>query len=152
MFSKYDRLTWRGFRFNRRTVRMLKWAERRSGVPIRIAQGSFNKGGVAASAGTHDGSSVDIKVIHLSKSQRVALIHALKDAGFAAWVRKPPVFGWHIHAIPTGDAQVSSAAAVQVRSYDRHRDGLAGDRHDPTYRPSPKMGFSFLRNRPVRRK
>jgi hypothetical protein len=131
---------------------MLKWAEKKAGVKLNIAQGSFNAGGVSASAGTHDGSAVDIGLWGVSKKDRVKIIRALKDAGFAAWVRRPPSFSWHVHAIPFRDPHVSRSAAAQRRDYDRRRDGLAYNLPDRTYRPKRRRTWGWVRNRPVKRK
>lgn len=153
MLGRYDRVTFRGFRFNRKTVRMIRWAERRAGFKFTIAQGSFNAGGVAASAGTHDGSALDVGAAGLSRERRTAIVHALKDAGFAAWYRSPADgFAPHIHAIPLDDKQVSSAARDQLVQYDLRRNALANNAPDRTYRPSPRVRWSYTLNRPVRRK
>lgn len=153
MLRRYDKITWRGFRFNRKTVRMLKRAEKLCGFRLPIAQGSFNKGGVSASAGTHDGSSVDIAGAGFTRAQRVAAVHALKKVGFAAWWRDSRNgFSPHIHAIPFDDRQVSDAARGQLVSFDLHRNGLANNAFDKTYRPKPKVRWSFTLNRPVKRK
>lgn len=149
-----ERITWCEARFNRRTVRMLKWVEKKSGSPLRIAQGSFNKGGVRASAGTHDGSAVDIGTAHISKAQAEHILKWMKRAGFAAWLRTPNQgFDPHIHAIPFGDPDVSPSAAQQRKDFDAGLDGLAGRRKDPNpWRPRVKRSFSFRLRRPIPRR
>ena len=107
-----------------------------------------------ASAGTHTGpGALDIGAAGLSKTQRVAAVHALKNAGFAAWYRRsvPGLWGPHIHCVAFGE-KCAPGAQAQKGSYDRHRDGLAGDGYDKTYRPNPKVKWGYLRKRPVRRK
>lgn len=154
LLPAYGRVPFRGFNFNRRTVAMLRWAEKRSGVAISIAQGSYNAGGVSASGGTHDGGgAVDIRCRHLTSTQRKRLVVALKDAGFAAWHRPAVtgVWGEHIHAIAIGDRDLSRQAASQVISYDAGRDGLRGNRVDSSYRPAPRVRFSYLLGKPVKR-
>lgn len=154
LLPAYGRVYWRGFRFNRRTVAMLKWAEKRSGVAISLAQGSYNAGGVAASGGTHDGGgSADVRCRHLTSAQHKRLLTALKDAGFAAWHRPavPGVWGEHCHLIAIGDKDLSRQAAAQVVSYDAGRDGLRGNRVDPSYRPAPRVRWSYALGKPVKR-
>lgn len=152
--TPYQRVSWRGVTLNRRTRDAVLWAEKKSGVRVVPAQGSYNKGGVAASGGTHDGGgAIDCSVRGLSTSQRNALVRALKDAGFAAWYREPlpGVWGAHIHAIATGDKELAVGARAQVLSFDAGKDGLRGNRPDPTYRPSPRVTWSWLLRKPVKR-
>lgn len=126
---------------NTRTIEMLAEAERYLAAhggcdPARartsnIVQGSYNKGGVAASAGTHDGGGViDVRCVDLSTSARRALAMALRHAGFAAWIRHPPLFPYHIHAVAIGDPSLSPAARQQVPAYFNGRDGLADNGPD----------------------
>jgi hypothetical protein len=145
------RVRYRGYTVSARIRDMLKWAEAKSGSTVAIAQGSFN-GTVSASGGTHTGEAVDLRVRHLTSGQRVKLVHALKDAGFAAWYRAevPGLWGPHIHAIPFGGA-VSSAARSQLVAFDAGRDGLRGNRLDRTYRPDPRVKWNYDKGRPVRR-
>jgi len=152
MLRPYDRVTFRGHRFNRRTKRMILAAEKLAGFQFHIAQGSFNRGGVAASAGTHDGSSLDVGMAGVPTARRVAAVHALKSVGFAAYYRSPAQgFSPHIHAIPIGDREVSSSAAAQVRDYDHRRNGLANHGPDNTWRPAHPVRWAFWRNRAVPR-
>lgn len=119
---------------NRRTARMLAEAERLGGA-LRITQGSYNRGGVAASAGTHDGGGVlDLSVRALTLTQINRRVHALRTVGFAAWHRPalPGLWGPHIHAVAVGTRDLAPIAARQVAALRRGRDGLAGhglDRH-----------------------
>lgn len=151
----YDRVAFRGFTFNRKTKRMILWAERHAGVgQFHIAQGSFNGSKVSASAGTHSGSSLDVGMAGVSTADRVKIVHALKLAGFAAWYRRPVpgLWGAHVHCIPFADHDVKDPTAkAQLAAYDNHRDGLAGNKPDTTFRPSPKRRWGWLRNRPVTR-
>lgn len=154
MLRPYDRVQFRGVTVNRRTKRMLRKAEKRADVgPFPMAQGSYNGGRVSASAGTHDGGGVvDIGLAGMSRSYRVKVVHALKDVGFAAWVRRPPTFDWHIHAVAFGDKEVSPEARSQRIQFDARLNGLANWAGDDTYRPKPKKGFSFILNKPKVRK
>jgi len=152
------RTTWKGYTFTRRTARALRWVETRASVgPLQIAQGGFNKGGVAASSGTHDLDSVDLRTKHLTHHQKLTLLRKMRQAGFAAWLRP---YNWdganggeHLHAIPAGyPKDISGGAQSQVLAYDAGRDGLRGNRVDANpYRPNPRVRFSWLQNKPVPR-
>jgi TP901 family phage tail tape measure protein len=109
VLDDYSRVTYGGKTFNARTVRMLKRAEESYGSNFGFYQGSYSTG-VSASKGTHDGGgAVDIKPpANIDKA-----LKALASAGFWAKWRgsmNPP----HIHALATGDAQLSSAARRQL--------------------------------------
>ena len=122
------RISWRGKTFNRRTVAMVEAAENRCKSTFGILQGSYNKGGVTESAGTHDGGgAVDIDVATQSPAQRRAVVTAMRQVGFAAWLRTPAQGNWpvHVHAIAVGDKELSRGAAHQVAEYRRGRNGLA---------------------------
>ena len=152
-FLPYGRVGWRGVTLNRRTIDALQWVEKRAKVPLSPAQGSYNRG-VGASAGTHDGGgAIDLRVGAYSEAQRIAVVRALKDAGFAAWYRAavPGLWGAHIHALLIGDKEMAAGARSQVLSYDAGRDGLRGNRPDPTYRPKPRKQWSYTLGRPVTR-
>ena len=148
-----DRVRYQGHIVSRRIREMLRWAEDKSGVTVSIAQGSYRGSSAATASGsTHDREAVDLRVRHLSTGQRVKLVRALKDAGFAAWYRRelPGVWGPHIHALPIG-GDLSSSARNQVRSFDAGRDGLRGNRIDRTYRPDPRVKWNSDKGKPVRR-
>jgi hypothetical protein len=132
------------------------WRERGKHVKkIRLAQGSFSNS-VGASAGTHDGDAVvDIRTtgVGLSTSETTALNKALRDAGFASWIRDqrdgmPP----HIHACLIADPEMAPGAKAQVGDFDKGLNGLrnrAKDRN--SYRHKPKIRFSWLQGKPVPR-
>jgi len=127
-----------GHVLNQRTAAMLKRAEAILGEDLHVMQGSYNAGGVSASAGTHDGGGA-VDVSPTNHPDRV--VHALRQAGFAAWHRTPSQGPWteHIHAIAVGDPELSSGAAQQVTDYINGRDGLAGHGPDdgPRFVPVP---------------
>ena len=146
---------YRGYVLDERTIAMIEWAEKKAGFRFRISQGSYNEGGVAASAGTHDGGgAVDFSVRLLLPNKRKRMLNALKDAGFAAWFRKERKGVWtqHIHAIAIGCIDLAPLAKKQVKDYDNRLDGLAGRRVDLSYRPNPKVKFSLIKNQPMVRK
>lgn len=153
--AKYDIVIYKGFKFDRYTVRAIKWVEKNLPFDISFAQGSYNAGGVQASAGTHDGGgAVDIRVFGLNDQQIRKMVNTFKDAGFAAWYRKaiPGLWGPHVHAILIDNIKAASGAKSQVVAYDNHRDGLRGNAWDATYRPDPKVKFSYLLRKPVKRR
>ena len=136
-----DKVRWRGVLINQRTKDALIWAERKSGVRVVPTQGSWSMA-VQASSTTHaGGGAVDLSVRGLNPPQLRALLTALKDAGFAAWHRLPVAGLWseHIHCIGILDPSASASAKAQTRSFLDGKDGLKGDRPDPTYRPSPAV-------------
>ncbi len=134
------RVTIDGKTVNKPTYDMLGRAKARSGISFRVIQGSYNAGGVGASAGTHDGGgAVDISVVGLSWGQIQELVLCLREVGFAAWYResRPGVWVAHIHAIRLDDAEASSGARGQMADYRARRDGLAGNGPDNGPRLSP---------------
>ncbi len=155
----YARCTWRNKSFDNRTVSALQWAEKRylRRAPLLrkhwvIAQGSYNDT-VGVSGGTHDGGgAVDISVSNMTERQRKATVHWLKRAGFSVWFRPalPGKWGPHIHAILLGHRTASPEAKWQMQSYLDHRNGLANNAYDPTWRPRPQVRWSHKQGRPVR--
>jgi hypothetical protein len=156
------RVSWRGVTLDARTRDALKWVERKAGVTITPSQGSYRPR-TSYSGSTHMGSSaVDLSIRAYSTAQRKLVVKWMKRAGFAVWYRKP-CSSWsaHVHGIligggkdgtaTVGGCQLSSGAASQVRSFDAGRDGLSGNRVDDTYRPSPKVRFSWKQGKPVER-
>ena len=118
---------------NRRTNRMkIAAAKRLRGCKWVVTQGSYNPGGVGASAGTHDGGgAMDISVNSGCGARRNA-VRALRTVGFAAWFRPtiPGLWDKHIHAIAVNDTDLAAGAADQVSEYHRGFDGLSGDGRD----------------------
>jgi len=148
-------VNFRGYLFDARTIEMIKWAEKTAGFAFRITQGSYNKGGVAASAGTHDGGGVvDFSVRLMTEARRAKMVKALKDAGFAAWYRTMDQ-GFdsnHVHAVAIGCPDSAPLAKAQVVDYDKGLNGLKGHHADPTYRPDPKVIWDSKAGKPVVRK
>lgn len=129
------RIQYKGVTVNERTRDMFKAAEKICGFDMPLTQGSYNAGGVAASAGTHDGGgALDINIDALGEKQRWQAVHALREVGFAAWYRTPPAFPYHVHAIAIGDTDLSSGAADQVDAYRNGQNGLADHGPDNTPR------------------
>lgn len=93
---------------------------------LDVTQGGYNRDGVAASAGTHDGGGV-LDLVQVSD----ATIRLLREAGAAAWHRTPAQgFIHHTHMVLVGCPHVSSGAAHQVAEYRAGRNGLAGRGRD----------------------
>lgn len=130
--NDYTRTTYGGKTVNQRTKVMLQTAERYAGVTFTLSQGSYNPGGVAASAGTHDGGGAgDISVSGMDTTQINNAVKGLRMAGFAAWYRTPAEgFSVHIHFMAIGDTQESPTGADQVPSYFSGRNGLADNGPD----------------------
>lgn len=128
-----------GKRVNTRTRLMLAAADARVSFAIALSQGSYNPGGVGASAGTHDGGGVvDISVAGLGTTQRWQLVRALRTVGFAAWLRTPSQgFIYHVHAVAIGDPDIwqrdgGHVARDQVCDYYKGLNGLASHAADNT--------------------
>lgn len=136
----YKRVKFGGKTVNTRTKVMLERAVKLltayDWTPVLI-QGSYNKG-VSASAGTHDGGGVvDIRTSTMTRSGQEACVQALRKAGFAAWLREPPAFSTHIHAVAIGDKELSPAAKSQIAQWREDRNGLANRGPDPAPDPYP---------------
>jgi hypothetical protein len=130
-----------GYVLNQRTVSMLEQAQTLYGgthdLLLAVTQGSYHTG-VDASFGTHDGGgAVDLSLRdlqnfhHILTEEEDVLILALREAGFAAWVREQGVLypdsPIHIHAIAVGDPELSPAAEDQLTGtvgYFRGMNGL----------------------------
>lgn len=122
-----------GYVVNTRTQAMLTEAERLLGLHLTLSQGSYNPGGDPTSAGTHDGGGVvDISVSGMSAATRTNVARALRQVGFAAWVRNPNQgdWPWHIHAVAINDTDMSTPAQHQVGDYYLGLNGLANQGPD----------------------
>lgn len=128
------RIDFEGFAIDARSRDMLVAAREICVAPLVITQGGYNKGGVAASAGTHDGGgALDIRATNLTAAQRVEAVRCLRTVGFAAWLRLPTEGNWpyHIHCEAVGCPDASVGAKQQVVAYKNHRNGLANNNPDP---------------------
>ena len=150
-----DRVWWRGVQITARQRDAFRWAEKRlmkkfPGVSLKPTQGSWSNG-VEASAGTHNGAGVcDFRTWHMTAEQRVYMVRCLKDAGQAAWYRTAAQgFDPHVHVCDRVTTGMAALARWQVAQYDAGRTGLASNKTDPTYRPSPSVRWSWKLGRPV---
>jgi LysM repeat protein len=138
----YRRVSFGGHTINVRTKVMLERAQKLLTAydwTPRLVQGSYNKGGVAASAGTHDGGGViDVNTDTMTKNGADICVQALRKAGFAAW-RRGDGDGMdpHIHAVAIGDKELSSAAKSQIVQWRNDTNGLANRGPDPAPDPYP---------------
>jgi hypothetical protein len=135
VISVGGRTTYTGKTVNQRTRNMLVSADAKVPFSLVLSQGSYNPGGEAASAGTHDGGgAVDISVSALSSTQRWQAVAALRTVGFAAWLRTPSQGNWpyHIHAVAIGDTDLATGARNQVADYYVGKNGLASHAADNT--------------------
>lgn len=115
------------FRCSVRTAAHLLWTQqeldkKHPGCKITVFQGCYNIG-VLLSVGTHDKDRVlDVAIVGLdwAEAQRFLRAH-----GWAAWVREPPAFDWHIHMISLGGTtEVGVFVPGQIDDYYRHTFGL----------------------------
>ncbi|GAA2096614.1 peptidoglycan-binding protein [Kitasatospora saccharophila] len=122
-----------GYTIDTRTQKMLTEAERLLGFSLTLDQGSYNPGGDPTSAGTHDGGGVvDVNVDGMTSATRTAVAKALRQVGFAAWVRSPSQgdWPWHIHAAAINDTDLSTQAQNQTGDYYLGLNGLANHAAD----------------------
>lgn len=122
----------RTFRCSRRTAAHIEYtierlAEAAPSARLVIIQGCYNTG-VPQSAGTHDFDAVlDVQIVGMDWWEAQTF---LRKCGWAAWVRYPPAFSWHIHMVSLGyPGQVGIYVPGQVDDYYRHALGLKGQ-HD----------------------
>jgi peptidoglycan hydrolase-like protein with peptidoglycan-binding domain len=137
-----------GYVVNARTQAMLAETQRLLGYTLVLDQGSYNPGGDPTSAGTHDGGGVvDISVTGMTAAKRTAVARALRQVGFAAWVRNPSQgdWPWHIHAAAINDTDLSSQAQNQVGDYYLGMNGLANHGADDGPRIAIKTWEQYKR-------
>lgn len=106
----------------------------RLGRDVTVIQSAYNTT-VAASAGTHDKDAcLDV---YIPGMDWWAQQKFLRENGWAAFYRYPPLFSSHIHMISLGygSAPVGIYVPGQVSDYYNHRNGLAGHASDPSWHP-----------------
>src|SRR4030095_13588184 len=147
----YTRLEVNGWTINQRTFAMLTHARELYGGELEInghaiTQGSYHDNG-AASFGTHlGGGAVDLSVLRWGTYTVLwddvePLIHALRVAGFRAWLREYgqlyPASPIHIHAIAIGAQELSPAAEEQLTGEAGYFRGYSGLPVDMYGAPAP---------------
>jgi hypothetical protein len=126
-------VSFEGVTLDSRTCDMFVRLRWKLSIPLVLTQGSYNAGGVGASAGTHDGGGVfDIRARDLSTADRYRTVLVARQLGFAAWLRTPAQSDWpyHIHAVAIGCPDLAPSAARQVTAYKNGRNGLANNGPD----------------------
>lgn len=143
------RTTHQGYPVNARTLAMLRAAEEVWGRRYTLTQGSYSPGADPTSAGTHDGGgTLDLDAEGMSTARRTAAVRALRQVGFAAWLRdlSQDDWPWHIHAVAVNDTDLASPAQRQVGAYYEGRNGLRGNGPDDGPRV-PKVTYEqYLRS------
>ena len=138
------RPSWRGrTNVDAMTIAAIERAEKIGGHQFVVTQGSYQGGhGDRNSAGTHDGGGV----VDLRWCGHARCIRALRQAGFAAWLRTPAQGPWphHIHAVLGGHPRLAQSAANQWTAYVGGRDGLKSNGPDdgPRINPIPRFTWS----------
>lgn len=136
----YTRIEINGSTLNQRTLSMLDHAHDLYGGELAITRESITQGSysdaVSASFGTHmGGGAVDLSVVRPGTYTVLwddidPLLHALRVAGFAAWLREYgelyPDSPIHIHAIAIGDRELSQAAQEQLTGTAGYFRGYSG--------------------------
>lgn len=144
----FELCTYAGHRMDQKTKTFIQCLEKDLPdlAPLTVEQGCYNAGGVAASAGTHDGGGV----FDLAPFEHGRKILAAKKRGAFVWYRP---FNWdgrggseHIHCGIRNEGKLSPSAARQQVQYDAHppTNGLANFGIDPTWHPNPPVAFSYL--------
>jgi hypothetical protein len=128
----FQYIPWRGATVDRKTVELLKIAERRLGYVVDVIKGHSVTSAVSGT--THNGGGVgDLQPFDHEKK-----VKALRDLGCAAWFRPAIPGTWpdHIHFVVCRHGNLDPMAADQVEDYDKGLNGLAGHAKDPnTYHP-----------------
>jgi hypothetical protein len=138
-----------GMVVNRRTWVMLQQAAKIYQGKIQLAGSSLTQGSYhdePGGYGTHAGGGVvDISVMRpgtytILYGDIPMVVHALRLAGFAAWLRLPdevydgsPI---HVHAVAVGDRTLSPAALAQVMGPGGYFHGFTGN-PAPGKKPAP---------------
>ena len=150
MSTALQRTTYQGKPVNRKTFAILIAANKilqkspyfgRERSNVTLVQGSYNRGGVAQSAGTHDGGgAIDVTAFNITNRSKI-----YRMLGIRFWPRAtlPGYWQAHGHGIVSRDSSVSRGGHAQRVAYANGRDGLAGNRRDPNWRPD-RYDTSFI--------
>jgi hypothetical protein len=131
--AAFEYIPWRGATVDRKTVELLKIAERRLGYEVDVIKGHSVASSGSVSATTHNKGGV----CDLQPADHVKKVKVLRDLGCAAWFRAANS-SWpdHIHFVVCRHGNLDPMAADQVEDYDKGLNGLAGHAKDPnTYHP-----------------
>jgi hypothetical protein len=159
--TAYTRVLFDGDVVNARTRDALLYAQalwrKRMGhrKSIRLAKGSYQRASATSGTTHNGGGAVDVRTrgVGLGDADIDALNRALRDAGFASWIRDSrDGFDPHIHALACGDREMSASARRQVTAFDLGRNALTSNLRDRNpYRPPERLRFSYAQGKPVKR-
>lgn len=155
MAAPTDKVTFRGATINRATRAFLLWVEEQLAFHVEIVQGSYRPVS-NVSGSTHTGGGVvDLRTRDLTTAQRTRLLRRCRDGGSAAWLRdERDGFDPHLHLCIYGDGAQDMAPSAQRQrlAYDKGLSGLDSGKADRnTYRPDPRVKWSWSLDKPVRR-
>lgn len=107
-------------------------------TPTIVQGGWVGDDGAAASAATHAGDALDVRLWDRTAGQREAMIHVYRSHACAYWERyEYQGFDLHAHLAPGPWAHPAPQAADQWRDYLTGRNGLASHGPDYHWRPNP---------------
>jgi hypothetical protein len=111
------------------------------GFEPTIVQGGFmGASSATASATTHLGDALDIRLWDRTAPERAEMIRVFRRHGLAYWERyESQGFDLHAHMIPGPWASPSAGALDQWHDYLNGRNGLASNGPDYHWRPSPPV-------------
>jgi hypothetical protein len=152
-----QRITRNGKTLSKRVWSLIADAEKELGMHLTVVQGSFNRGGVSLSAGTHDGGgAVDFSVSGMSEATAIKVVVALRKRNGAAWLRSPK-YGWpsslsgpHIHMIVEDEPDLRpsretiSGCEVEVKVGPSGRKSSVYDPAHPT-RKRPRLSNGIVK-------
>lgn len=139
----YEKIRWRGGWCDRIDRVAFEVLEDTLNATATIFQLGYNKGGVAASAGAHDGGAAYdywFPTVDIGRAVRRS-----RDIGIDAWYRYPPTFPTHIHGIRHNSKTAAPVARGQMVDYVNGGNGLVplGLKDDAMpYRPDPIAVFT----------
>lgn len=110
----------------------------RLGFTPTITQGGWLTNAAAASATTHAGDALDMRVWDRTQSQVQAMVRVAREMAAAAWLRDVRHGGFsdpHVHLVPGRWAHPSPSALRQWDACRNGRNGLASNGAD--YHPYP---------------
>lgn len=137
----FKKVIYNGKLMDKKGRAFIQAAEEKLGYNLTIVQGNYNPGGVAQSAGTHDGGGVfDLAAWDWENKLRV-----IKDLGGWGWYRAtvPGLWNEHIHFGITNHGTLSKGAQNQQKAYYAKRNGLVSNLMDNSYRAPGNPIFKY---------
>lgn len=141
MSDAFERVVYHDRLMDKKGKAFIQACEEKLGYELTITQGNYNPGGVAASAGTHDGGGV----FDLPSWDHQHKLKVIKDLGGWGWLRRaiPGLWGEHIHFGITNHGTLSAGARSQQVAYFARRNGLKSNLRDNSYRAEPVPIFKY---------